>query len=299
MSADTRYRLAADAFSTVAAYYAEIAAYLNQISNNAYPQRLAMVLEKVADLPYGENPHQRAAFYRETTHRSGTLADATQLQGAQPTFNNLLDLDAAYRIAARLHGADRRRSPSTRTRSASRRARSWSRPTGGRWTRTRSRRSAGSSASTASSTARPPARSPPTRTRRSSRPASARPRSGSCADKQGLELLAVPASPSEGMRDYGIANLDFKRVGGGLLVEALDARRPRPRPAPGRDPAPPDARRADRPPVRVARGAPRPLERDRPRPQRARRSGSAPRRRAATCRWTSPSAGPATARSSR
>ena len=41
--------------------------------------------------------------------------------------------------------------------------------------------------------------------------------------KQGLELLSVPASPTEGMRDYGIANLDFKRVGGGLLVEAIDA----------------------------------------------------------------------------
>ena len=108
VSADTRYRLAADAFSTVAAYYAEIAAYLNQISNNVYPQRLALVLEKVSDLPYGENPHQRAAFYRETTHRSRSLADATQLAGSPPTFNNLLDLDAAYRIATRLHGAHRR-----------------------------------------------------------------------------------------------------------------------------------------------------------------------------------------------
>ena len=91
--------LAAEAFSTVAAYHAEIAAYLNQVSGNTFPQRLALVLEKVDDLRYGENPHQRAAFYRETTHRSGTLADATQLQGDAPSFNNLLDLDAAYRIA--------------------------------------------------------------------------------------------------------------------------------------------------------------------------------------------------------
>ncbi|MGZ3305499.1 MAG: hypothetical protein ACXU8U_06525 [Asticcacaulis sp.] len=51
-----------------------MAAYLNQISNNNYPQRLALVLEKVSDLRYGENPHQRAAFYRETTHRSGSQA---------------------------------------------------------------------------------------------------------------------------------------------------------------------------------------------------------------------------------
>ncbi len=99
--ADTRYRLAADAFSTVAAYYAEIAAYLNTIGGNSYPQALrAWCSRRSPTCPYGENPHQRAAFYRETTHRSGTLADAIQLHGSPPTFNNLLDLDAAYRIAA-------------------------------------------------------------------------------------------------------------------------------------------------------------------------------------------------------
>ena len=99
VSPETRAKLAAEAFSTVAAYHAEIAAYLNQISGNTFPRHLALVLEKVDDLRYGENPHQRAAFYRETTHRSGTLADATRLQGELPSFNNLLDLDAAYRIA--------------------------------------------------------------------------------------------------------------------------------------------------------------------------------------------------------
>ena len=99
VSPETRAKLAAEAFSTVAAYHAEIAAYLNQISGNTFPRHLALVLEKVDDLRYGENPHQRAAFYRETTHRSGTLADATRLQGDMPSFNNLLDLDAAYRIA--------------------------------------------------------------------------------------------------------------------------------------------------------------------------------------------------------
>ena len=69
-SPELRARLAAEAFSTVAAYHAEIAAYLNQIAGNVFPSRLALVLEKVDDLRYGENPHQRAAFYRETTHRS-------------------------------------------------------------------------------------------------------------------------------------------------------------------------------------------------------------------------------------
>ena len=99
VSPETRAQLAAEAFSTVAAYHAEIAAYLNQISGNTFPRRLAIVLEKVDDLRYGENPHQRAAFYRETTHRSGTLADATRIAGDLPSFNNLMDLDAAYRIA--------------------------------------------------------------------------------------------------------------------------------------------------------------------------------------------------------
>ncbi len=56
LSADTRYRLAAEAFSTVAAYHAEIAAYLNQISNNVYPSRLALVLEKVVDLRLRREP---------------------------------------------------------------------------------------------------------------------------------------------------------------------------------------------------------------------------------------------------
>jgi phosphoribosylaminoimidazolecarboxamide formyltransferase/IMP cyclohydrolase len=99
VSPETRAKLAAEAFSTVAAYHAEIAAYLNQISGNTFPRHLALVLEKVDDLRYGENPHQHAAFYRETTHRSGTLADATKIRGARPSFNNLLDLDSAYRIA--------------------------------------------------------------------------------------------------------------------------------------------------------------------------------------------------------
>ncbi|HET9680654.1 MAG TPA: bifunctional phosphoribosylaminoimidazolecarboxamide formyltransferase/IMP cyclohydrolase, partial [Candidatus Limnocylindrales bacterium] len=100
VSAELRAKLAAEAFATIAAYHAEIAAYLNQLTSTTYPNRLAMVLEKVTDLGYGENPHQTAAFYRETTHRTGTLADATQLQGGAPTFNNLLDLDAAYRVAS-------------------------------------------------------------------------------------------------------------------------------------------------------------------------------------------------------
>jgi phosphoribosylaminoimidazolecarboxamide formyltransferase/IMP cyclohydrolase len=94
-----RQQLAAEAFGLVAAYNAEIAAYLFNAAGDMFPSRLAIVLEKVSDLRYGENPTQHAAFYRETTHRDGTLADATQLQGSRPSFNDLLDLDAAYAFA--------------------------------------------------------------------------------------------------------------------------------------------------------------------------------------------------------
>ena len=95
-----RQRLAADALADVAAYFAEVAGYLNHIAGTRFPEHLAIVVEKVRDLPYGENPHQEAAFYRETTHSSGSLADAVQLQGDRPTLNDLLDLNAAYRIAS-------------------------------------------------------------------------------------------------------------------------------------------------------------------------------------------------------
>ena len=222
VSADTRYRLAADAFGTVAAYYAEIAAYLNQISNNTYPSRLAMVLEKVSDLPYGENPHQRAAFYRETTHRSGSLADAHQLHGAPPTFNNLMDLDAAYRIACDYTAptvAITKHTDPVGLASAEELVDAYRRALdtdpvssfGGIVGVNRELDEATAQEIAANSYEAVIA------------PGFSEAALALLRHKQGLELLAVPASPSEGMRDYGIANLDFKRVGGGLLVEALDA----------------------------------------------------------------------------
>jgi phosphoribosylaminoimidazolecarboxamide formyltransferase/IMP cyclohydrolase len=222
VSADTRYRLAADAYSRVAAYYAEIAAYLNQISNNVYPDRLALVLEKVGDLPYGENPHQRAAFYRETTHRSGSLADATQLHGQPPTFNNLLDLDAAFRIAADYTAPTvviAKHTDPVGLASAEELVDAYRRALdtdpvasfGGIVGVNRELDGATAREIAANSYEAVIA------------PGFSQAALGILKGKPGLELLSVPASPAEGMRDYGIANLDFKRVGGGLLVEALDA----------------------------------------------------------------------------
>ncbi len=221
VSPETRAQLAADAFSTVAAYHAEIAAYLNQISGNTFPSRLAMVLEKVTDLPYGENPQQRGAFYRETTHRSGTLADATSLQGDRPSFNNLLDLDAAYRIArdytaptvAIVKHTDPVGLASHDELAEAYRHALETDPVasfGGIVGVNRELDGATAREIAANSYEAVVA------------PGFSQSALGMLRGKPGLELLAVPADPTEGMRDYGIASLDFKRVAGGLLVETQD-----------------------------------------------------------------------------
>ena len=221
VSPETRARLAAEAFSTVAAYHAEIAAYLNHIAGIVFPRRLALVLEKVDDLRYGENPHQHAAFYRETTHRSGTLADATQLQGGRPSFNNLLDLDAAYRIvrdytaptvAIVKHTDPVGLASNDELVEAYRHALETDPVAsfGGIVAVNRELDGATAREIAANSYEAVVA------------PAFSQAAIGLLRSKHGLELLAVPPDPIEGMRDYGIASLDFKRVAGGLLVESLD-----------------------------------------------------------------------------
>ena len=221
VSPELRARLAAEAFGAVAAYHAEIAAYLNQISGNTFPKRLSLVLEKVDDLRYGENPHQRAAFYRETTHRSGTLADATQIQGNRPSFNNLLDLDAAYRIAmdytASTAAICKHTDPvgiasNSELVEAYRKA-----------LETDPVASFGGIVAVNRELDGPTAREIAANSYEAVvAPGFSQSALALLREKPGLELLAVPPNPTEGMRDYGIANLDFKRIAGGLLVEGLD-----------------------------------------------------------------------------
>jgi len=105
VSPETRLRLAAQAFAAVAAYDAEVAAYLHHISGVRFPEELTVVLRKQRDLAYGANPQQRAALYLDAKPRPGSIADARRLQGPEPTFNDLLDLDAAWRIAGDFTGA--------------------------------------------------------------------------------------------------------------------------------------------------------------------------------------------------
>jgi len=102
VSRATRMRLARKVFAVTAAYDAAIAAYLHgydddgaPLTERALPPLLTLPLERAHVLRYGENPHQRAAFYLEPGPRAGTLGGAAVLQGKELSYNNLLDLDAA------------------------------------------------------------------------------------------------------------------------------------------------------------------------------------------------------------
>jgi phosphoribosylaminoimidazolecarboxamide formyltransferase/IMP cyclohydrolase len=95
-------RLAAKAFACTAAYDSYVAAYLQHQLREDFPDSLSLPMRKVKDLRYGENPHQNAAFYTTvpTTDEVGlrTLATARQLHGKELSFNNLLDVDAAWAV---------------------------------------------------------------------------------------------------------------------------------------------------------------------------------------------------------
>jgi phosphoribosylaminoimidazolecarboxamide formyltransferase/IMP cyclohydrolase len=97
LSLDTRRRLAAEAFATTAAYEAAIAAWFS--AREPFPDTLVLPLEKVLDLSYGENPHQRAAYYAERGVRLHLLSRVEQVHGKELSFNNLNDLSAARLLA--------------------------------------------------------------------------------------------------------------------------------------------------------------------------------------------------------
>jgi phosphoribosylaminoimidazolecarboxamide formyltransferase/IMP cyclohydrolase len=101
ISEETRRRLALEAFQHTAAYDAAIARYLT--SEEEFPSRLVISADKAQELRYGENPHQRAAFYRNPGPPTG-LAAAEQLHGKELSYNNILDTDAAWKLALELEG---------------------------------------------------------------------------------------------------------------------------------------------------------------------------------------------------
>jgi phosphoribosylaminoimidazolecarboxamide formyltransferase/IMP cyclohydrolase len=99
VSPATRERLAAVAFATTARYDAAIARWFApRAYGEAFPPRWVSAYEKGLDLRYGENPHQRAAYYAEVGAPTHLLAGVRQLHGKELSFNNLLDLNSAREL---------------------------------------------------------------------------------------------------------------------------------------------------------------------------------------------------------
>src|SRR5580700_7624724 len=110
LSLDTKWRLAQKAFATTAAYDSAIATTLERIGAKGsfhlqapsqapeqFPQTLRLTFQKALDLRYGENPHQKAAMYSDGS--GAGVANARQLQGKELSYNNIVDLQAAWDLA--------------------------------------------------------------------------------------------------------------------------------------------------------------------------------------------------------
>ncbi|HSA93277.1 MAG TPA: bifunctional phosphoribosylaminoimidazolecarboxamide formyltransferase/IMP cyclohydrolase [Terriglobales bacterium] len=107
LSLDTRWRLAQKAFALTATYDSAIASTLDRIQladanfafgdGAAFPATLRLAFTKAMDLRYGENPHQKAALYSDGSGRG--VANGRQLQGKELSYNNIVDLEAAWSLA--------------------------------------------------------------------------------------------------------------------------------------------------------------------------------------------------------
>ena len=97
ISAETRHWLANEAFAHTAAYDAAISRWFGT-RYEAYPSHWVMAHDKFLELSYGENPHQKAAFYVEAGARSHVLSRVAKQHGRALSFNNVLDLDSARRL---------------------------------------------------------------------------------------------------------------------------------------------------------------------------------------------------------
>lgn len=99
VSLDTKFYLMQKVFMHTSNYDTMIADYLKKQRNDtSFPETLTMTFEKVQDMRYGENPHQKAAFYREVGKKKGSLVDAVQLNGKELSFNNINDTNGALEL---------------------------------------------------------------------------------------------------------------------------------------------------------------------------------------------------------
>ena len=95
----SRKKYAAKAFARTATYDAAISGWFNEETKQAFPPRITLGGTLKQTLRYGENPHQKAAFYTNSENRPG-IATARQIQGKELSFNNLNDTDAAFELVA-------------------------------------------------------------------------------------------------------------------------------------------------------------------------------------------------------
>jgi len=97
VSESTRHWLANEAFAATARYDAAISRWFSAYYED-FPEHLVVAYEKILDLSYGENPHQRAALYSDSGSRTNVLSRVSKLHGRALSFNNVLDLDSARRL---------------------------------------------------------------------------------------------------------------------------------------------------------------------------------------------------------
>lgn len=102
LTPETLKKLAAKVFKLTASYDRLIASYFagSPSGGNVFPQAFSLEFEKAQDLRYGENPHQKGALYRQASSKSPGVVGAKQLHGRELSFNNILDLDAAWEMTA-------------------------------------------------------------------------------------------------------------------------------------------------------------------------------------------------------
>lgn len=101
---ETRRRLAYKVFAHTASYDALIADYLRKQCDIEFPDSLTLTFEKAGDLRYGENPHQKAKYYKELVGTEGTLVSAEQLHGKELSYNNIADTNGALEILKEFDG---------------------------------------------------------------------------------------------------------------------------------------------------------------------------------------------------
>jgi phosphoribosylaminoimidazolecarboxamide formyltransferase/IMP cyclohydrolase len=111
VSYETRFALAKKVFAHTSSYDGVITNYLSSLgadlshtTRSPYPDTLNLQFTKVQEMRYGENPHQSAAFYRDSDALAGSLANYHQLQGKELSYNNIADADAAWECVKTFDG---------------------------------------------------------------------------------------------------------------------------------------------------------------------------------------------------